>query len=78
MPRFFFHLYDDIVSIDPEGKELSSLEAAREQAFAEARAMACAEVPNGHLRLKHRIEIADETGKVLATVHFRDAVQVES
>jgi hypothetical protein len=78
MPRFFFNLYDDIASLDEEGKEFPSLQAAREWAFGVAREMACAEVLEGHLSLKHQIEIADENGKVLATVLFRDAIELES
>jgi hypothetical protein len=76
--RFFFHLYDDAVALDEEGKELSSLTAARERAISEARHIACAEVLDGHLNLKHWIEIADETGKVVAKVKFQDAVHVEA
>jgi hypothetical protein len=78
MPYFFFHLYDDLIVPDPEGKELPSLQAARETALDNAREMACAEVLDGYLNLTHRIEIADESGKVLATVRFRDVVEVES
>ena len=44
MPRFFFHLYDDIVSLDPEGKEFPTLEAARQHAIKAARELACSEV----------------------------------
>ena len=77
MPRFF-NLHDDIVALDEEGKEFPSLQAAREWAFHVTREMACAEVLEGHLSLKHRIEIADERGKVLAKIFFRDAVEVES
>ena len=76
--RFYFNLYDDLVSIDEEGKELPSLQAARERAMADARHMAGAEALEGHLNLKHRIEIADENGKVLAIVRFEDAVEIES
>jgi hypothetical protein len=75
--RFYFNLYDDMTAIDEEGKELVSLQAAREAALADARHMACAEALEGHLNLKHRIEIADESGKVLATVSFGDAVEME-
>ena len=78
MPHYFFHLYDDLIVLDQEGKELPSLQAARENALDNAREMACAEVLDGHLNLKHRIEIADESGKVLATVPFRDVVVVET
>lgn len=78
MKRFYFNLYGDTTAIDKEGKELVSLQAAREAALAEARHMACAETLEGHVNLKHRIEIADEGGKVLATVRFSDAVEMES
>jgi hypothetical protein len=74
--RYFFNLYDDLVSIDDEGKEFPSLEAARRNAMHEAREMACAQVVAGHVNFAHRIEIADEAGEVLETVHFGDAVQV--
>jgi hypothetical protein len=78
VPRYFFHLYDELVVLDQEGKDLPSLQAAHETALDNAREMACAEVLDGHLNLTHRIEIADESGKVLGTVHFRDVVVVES
>jgi hypothetical protein len=76
VPRYF-HLYDDVMSIDEEGKELASLQSARERAIDDAREMACAEVLHGHLNLRHRIEIADENGRVLATVQFQDVINVE-
>jgi hypothetical protein len=75
--RFYFHLYDDVISMDEEGTELPSLQAARERAIENARALACAEVLEGNLNLKHRIDIADEDGDVVATVHFRDVVELE-
>jgi hypothetical protein len=40
--------------------------------------MVCSEVLGGHLNLKHRIEVADESGKIIATVRFKDAVELES
>lgn len=78
MGRYYFHLYDDIVAMDEEGVELSGPAAARERAVAEARQIACSEVLEGHLDLGHRIEVADEAGDTLFTVHFRDTVQVKT
>jgi hypothetical protein len=75
--RYYFNLYDDLVSIDDEGKEFPDLDAARGNALREAREMACAQVVAGHVNFRHRIEIADEAGEVLETVHFGDAVQVQ-
>jgi hypothetical protein len=55
MPRFFFHLHDDMTVMDPEGVDLPSLRAPHERGRTEARQMACAEVLKGDLSLKHRI-----------------------
>jgi hypothetical protein len=76
MPRFFFHLYDDDVALDPEGRELPDETAAREEALQDARAIACAEVAEGHLGLNHRIEVTDANDVPVATVAFKDAVKL--
>ena len=77
MPKYYFHLYDDMVVMDEEGSELPDLAAASERAVANAREMACAEVMEGHLNVAHRIEVADEAGAVQLTVRFADAVKLE-
>ena len=77
MTRFYFHLFDDMVSIDEEGRELPSAGLARAAAVEEARALACEQVIQGRLDLNHRIEVADNTGRVLAQVRFRDAIRVQ-
>lgn len=76
MPRFFFHLYDDEVAFDAEGVELADANAAREQAVQTARAMASAEVAEGHLGLNHRIEVTDANDSPVVTVKFKDAVML--
>jgi len=76
MPRFFFHLYDDTVVLDEEGKELPSLEAARREAARNARHMACAEVLDRHLGLNHRIEVTDINDAPVTTVLFKDVVKL--
>jgi hypothetical protein len=78
VPKFFFHLYDDMVALDEEGIELRDAEAARDKALADARHMACAEVLEGRLNLSHRIEVVDERGDVLLTVPFGATVKIES
>ena len=79
VPRYFFHLHNDLDVPDHEGKELPDLEAAREWAACQAR-MTIAELvrDEGRFALSHRIDIEDEQSAVLATVWFRDVVQVES
>ena len=77
MSRFFFHLYDDVVSIDEEGSELPDVAAARQRALKNARAIACQEVLEGHLNLTHRIEVEDEKGRPVLVLPFQEAVRIE-
>ena len=77
MPRYFFHLYNDIVALDDEGRELPDIEAARRIAECEARTMASAQVCDGKLGLSHRIDVTDEHDQCVATVRFRDVVDVQ-
>jgi hypothetical protein len=76
VPHFFFHLYDDAVVLDEEGRELPTAGAARGEAIRNARHMACAEVLEGHLGLNHRIEVTDSNDTPVATVHFKDVVKL--
>jgi hypothetical protein len=77
MPRYYFHLYNDLTVIDEEGKEFPNAPVAHQKAIAAAREMAAEAVRNGRLVLDHRIEVADEDGEVVGKVYFRDAVTVE-
>jgi hypothetical protein len=77
MPRYFFNLYDDDISLDPEGSELDSLDEARRDATINLRSLAAEQVLTGRLSLEDRIEIADQTGAVLDTVSMRDCVELE-
>ena len=78
MDRFFFHVFDDIEARDDDGEELPDLDAARAWAMAGARSLACEQVERGCLDLRHRIDIADVSGQILASVSFREAVSVRS
>jgi hypothetical protein len=77
MPHYFFHLYNDIISMDDEGVELPDLEAAHANGIREAREMMLKTVVEGRINLTHRIDIADETGTVVDSVTFAEAVTVE-
>ncbi|HEX5183406.1 MAG TPA: hypothetical protein VFW19_09680 [Allosphingosinicella sp.] len=76
MPRFYFHVYNDIVAIDEEGLELPDIEAARMQAMESARELVCEGIHKGHLNLDHRIEVEDEDHKPVLTLTYRDAFAV--
>lgn len=79
MPRYFFHLHNDVDARDEEGVDLPDLRAARTEATRQARDMIGEIVKEeGRLTLHHRIDIEDKAGAVLSTVWFSDAVTVES
>lgn len=78
MPRFYFHLHNDVDAPDDEGIELTDLEAARVHAVRLVRVtFAETAKDEGRVVLHHRIDIEDSEGTVLDTVRFGDAVQVE-
>jgi hypothetical protein len=78
VPRFFFHLHNDVDAPDADGVELRNLEEARAVALHNARFSAGESVKDmGHIVGDHRIDIEDENGTVLDTVYFRDAVKIE-
>ena len=77
MPRFYFHLRNDLEVDDEEGIEIPDLAAAREYALFNARSIAAENVHKGHLNLSHRIEIADDAQRIVGTVTFRDAITID-
>ena len=78
MPRYYFHLINDVDALDPEGVELPDLRAARERAIKNVRFTAAEAIKEqGKIVLHHRIEIEDGQGNVLDTVLFGDVVTVE-
>jgi hypothetical protein len=78
MPRFYFHLHNDVDAKDEEGKEFADLAAARDAAMMHARQLAGETAKEtGRIVLSHRIDIEDEEETVLDTVHFGDVLKVE-
>ena len=77
MPRFYFHLFNDVDAPDNEGLDLLDLAAARLHAGNQARFTAGETVKlQGKIDLRHRIDIEDHRGNVLDTVCFGDVVSV--
>ena len=75
--RYYFHLHNDVDVSDESGKDLPDLEAARAHAIRMAQfEVSEAATRDGRIVLSHRIDVEDENGSVLATVLFRDAVQI--
>jgi hypothetical protein len=77
MPRYFFHIHDNADIIDDDGLELRNIEVANWEALRGARSLAAEQVLLGRLSLNDRIDVSDETGAVIATVTFRDAIAIE-
>jgi len=75
--HYFFHVRNSIEADDEEGRELADDAAAKAHAVDSARSLASHDVRNGTLDLSHRIEIADQDGKRVATVTFGDAVVIK-
>jgi hypothetical protein len=79
MPRYYFHLINDVDVPDNEGQTFADAAAARAFAIGQARALiAATTVEDGRIVLHHRIDIEDEDHAVVDKVHFRDAVMVEA
>jgi hypothetical protein len=78
MPRFYFHLLNDVDAPDEEGQVLRDLDEAREYARRSVLfTMAETIKEKGHLVKGHRVDIEDEHGNVLDAVYFRDVVSIE-
>ena len=79
MPRFYFHLRNDLSVDDEEGIELPDIEAARERAIEFAVDMSAASVlEHRKLNLHHKIEVADQNGDIVQIVEFGDVLTVKS
>jgi hypothetical protein len=78
MPRFFFHIADGEQCPDGEGIILPDIRAAIQVAAAGAREIVAEDLKQGNgLPQNERIEIEDESGQIVATVTFREAVGLE-
>lgn len=78
VPRYFFHLRNDLSVDDAEGEVWPTIEAALERARLYALDMTAASVTEHQkINLHHRIELADESGIILAKVEFGDVIVIE-
>lgn len=73
MTRFFFNFVGSETVSDTEGTELTSLDAARREALDDARAIMSDAILEGFDVSGRRVEIHDETGKLILIVPFADA-----
>lgn len=76
MPRYFFHLHNDVETEDLEGTILPGLGAAKEWAVRAARDVMAENVKQGRLNLDDWIEVQDEQGRQVLAVRFSDCLEV--
>ena len=72
MPRYFFHIRrgEDLIP-DDEGGEFKDLEAAKDEAAHSCRDLAVQEIRQGGPVTFCQVEIMDESGMLLGTIHPR-------
>jgi hypothetical protein len=76
MARYFMHLVDgDDKLLDPDGVEASE-ESVKTMALKCARDCIAGDAHTGIIKLSYRIEVQDESGRVVHVVQFRDAVTI--
>lgn len=76
--RYFFHILNgNGCTRDEEGQELSDLDAARQSALAGIRSVLGEELMRGVVDLSGRLDICDADDRVLLSIPFAEAVQVQ-
>ena len=78
MKRFFFHVHDDALALDDEGRDLANLGTAIKEAEKGARELMCDQMRSGYLDLSHFIAIEDERQCEVGRVVFSDVVTIKS
>jgi len=75
MPRYFFHIKDEVETIrDEEGIEFHNLDAVRGEAIESARERMSGEVREGHGADGRTFVVTDEQGHTVLTFPFKDAI----
>jgi hypothetical protein len=79
MPRFYFHLHNDMDVPDQEGSELADLIGAIAEAQTQLLEVVAELLPSRReIVLSHRVDIEDELGAVLHSVRLSDILRVRS
>jgi len=77
MARFHINIFNDLEVKDEEGSELADLPAAKQLAITGARQMIAEHVMHARpINLRHRVEITDPGGKVLAVIPFGELLTI--
>ena len=77
MALYFLHLRDGSDEIlDPEGKELPSLDALRGWALNSARDVISGDVKRGIVDFRFRVDAENEQGEIVYSLPFENAVSI--
>jgi hypothetical protein len=77
MPRYYLHLLNGCHVPDEEGQDFANLDHARAGAVSAGRELIAEHIRAGRpIVLHHRIDIADESGTVVATVPFGELITI--
>jgi hypothetical protein len=77
MARFYLHVINGTGrAADEEGVELADAQAAAVRAVEGIRSILADEAKAGSMDLDGRIEIADESGAIVRTVPFEEALEI--
>ena len=76
MPRYYFNIYNDDITMDEEGAELADAHAARAYAVKAVRSLAADTVHHGHLVGHHLVAIVDSEQNLVDEVRFDEAVDI--
>lgn len=74
MPRYYFNIYNDDITLDDEGAMLADDHAARAYTIKAVRELAAETCRLGHLIGFHRVEYVDSAQTVIGKVRFDEAV----
>jgi hypothetical protein len=77
VPRYYFHLHNDVEAWDEEGRELPDLDSATAEGMRAARDLVAESARQGRITLSHWIEIGDAQGARLAAISFGEAVEID-
>lgn len=76
MPRYFTHLYNSEILRDERGEVFADLSEARAAAQRTASELIAEHISQGIVvNLDHRLEVIDETGKVVIVLPFAQLFQ---
>lgn len=77
MAKYFMHLRNGTDEVlDPEGAELSDIDAVRKNVMTAARDVLVGDLRNGVVDLRYRIDAENEGGEIVYTLAFKHAFSI--